>query len=222
MLDRLKKFVETFKEASTFDASVFNDPVAEQTSWGPAKRGGANFKTHKLVEKDTHRLEFVPTIGATLFCAIFAIAGAGLIFFGLFAGIGEGQENPFWGTVFIYLAALIFLGVGTGLYYFKALPRVFDKWASLYWKGHKKPVNIYDRGKGKEFARFSEIHAIQIVSERISSDKGSYFSYELNLVLKNGNRFNVIDHGKKSAILADAQKLSSFLNKPIWDASDMR
>jgi hypothetical protein len=221
MLQKLKTFVEKLKDVSEFDPSVFNDPVAGQTSWKPAKNGGTNFQTHKLVEKDHHRMEFVPTLGATLFCGIFALVGAAVIFLEFFVGIADPQDDPFWGSVFAYMFGLIFLGVGVGIYYFKALPRVFDKWAGLYWKGHKKPANIYDRSSGGEFARFTEIHAIQILSERVRSDKSSYTSYELNLVLGNGERLNVIDHGKKSAILADAQKLSAFLGKPVWDASGM-
>ena len=39
------------------------------------------------------------------------------------------------------------------------------------------------------------------------------------MVLKDGTRFNVVDHGNHSQILIDAEDLSAFLGKPIWDVS---
>ena len=56
------------------------------------------------------------------------------------------------------------------------------------------------------------------VRQACSGDKSRYYSYELNLVLEDGSRLNVIDHGNVEAIRADAQKLAAFLGKPLWDA----
>jgi len=39
------------------------------------------------------------------------------------------------------------------------------------------------------------------------------------LVLKNGQRVNVVDHGKQPQILIDADILSQLMNKPVWDVS---
>jgi hypothetical protein len=220
MFEKLKGFVEKFTESRTFDPSVFNDPIAMQTSWTPLKRGGANFKTHSLKEIDQHKLLFVPSTGAKLFCGLFVAMGSAFIFLELFVGVSDPDTDPFWGRVMVILFSLLFVGVGAGLYYFKAVPRKFDKWAGLYWKGYKKPVNMYDRSSGAEFARLGEIHAIQIVEEHISSNNGSYRSYELNLVLNNGDRLNVIDHGSMKAVKNDAQTLSRFLNKPVWDSTE--
>ncbi len=41
----------------------------------------------------------------------------------------------------------------------------------------------------------------------------------VGLVLKNGKRLNVVDHGKRSLLVRDARKLASFLNVPVWDAT---
>jgi len=48
--------------------------------------------------------------------------------------------------------------------------------------------------------------------------KGKKNPNEINLVLKDGQRINVIDHGEKPIILKEAEKLSQFLNLPIWNA----
>ncbi len=60
-----------------------------------------------------------------------------------------------------------------------------------------------------------------MISERISGDKSTYYSYEINLVLKDGSRINAVDHGKKSKVQEDAKTLAEFLDKPLWDASEM-
>jgi hypothetical protein len=76
----------------------------------------------------------------------------------------------------------------------------------------------------KEHCRLSDIHAIQLLQEYVSTSSSSgsssrYYSYELNLVLKDGNRLNVVDHGKLSLIRTDAEQLGQFLNVPVWDAT---
>ena len=42
-------------------------------------------------------------------------------------------------------------------------------------------------------------------------------SYELNLVLQDGERLNVVDHGSFDVLREDAAKLGEFLGVPVWD-----
>lgn len=220
MINKIKTFVKNIsRNHEPFDASRFNDSVALQTEWNPAKSGGSNFRTHKLVSSDHHRMEFKPTLGTKLFSLIFVIVGIGVIVIYHIVGMENSDMDPFWEMVFIHVFGLLFFGAGAGMYYYMATPRVFDKYASMYWKGHKKPDYIYNIESSKNAVRFSDIHAIQLLAEYIRSDKSSYHSYELNLVLKNGERLNVVDHGSRSKLLEDARLLSEFLNKPIWDAT---
>lgn len=74
------------------------------------------------------------------------------------------------------------------------------------------------KGGGTNFKthKLKKVHALQLISEYVRGDKSSYYSYELNLVLKDGERINVIDHGDRSAIQRDAQALAGFLGKPLW------
>ena len=65
--------------------------------------------------------------------------------------------------------------------------------------------------------------AVQIVAEVVSQTDQynrtrSYTSYELNLVLRDGRRLNVIDHAHYPCLLADAEALAAFLRVPVWDA----
>ena len=59
------------------------------------------------------------------------------------------------------------------------------------------------RGKGGE--RFDPF---------ISGSKSSYYSYELNLVLHDGSRINVVDQGNLKRLRSDANTLSQFLESP--------
>jgi hypothetical protein len=43
--------------------------------------------------------------------------------------------------------------------------------------------------------------------------------YELNPVLNDGSRINVVDHGNLERLRGDAITLSQFLDKPVWDAT---
>ena len=62
-----------------FDPARFGDPLALQTEWTPAKRGGTNFRTHKLASIGPNRIEFRPTIGAILFYLLFFFMGLGVL-----------------------------------------------------------------------------------------------------------------------------------------------
>lgn len=216
MLEKLKRWVKQAVETEPFDASRFNDPLAETVEWAPHKRGGSSFHTHRLAAVDSHRLEFRPTLGAKLFAGIFIAAGIGFPLFFYFAGFGS--EESGWAVLFVWLFGLIFAGVGGGIYYMMNKPRVFDKLTGMYWRGHKKPDYIYKPEGARHAAMLGRIHAIQLLREYVKSDKTSYYSYELNLVLNDGRRINVIDHGKKSEIVNDARTLGEFLGVPVWNA----
>ena len=66
---------------------------------------------------------------------------------------------------------------------------------------------------------FDEIHALQIVSKSCALRAYAYVSSELNLILKDGARHNIIDHQHHKSIRSDAQQLSTALRIPIWDVS---
>ncbi len=95
------------------------------------------------------------------------------------------------------------------------MPRVFDKQLGLYYRSYKMDLHI-SKKDSKNQILLKSIVAIQIIGEHVSSDDGSYKSFELNLVLDDSTRKNVIDHGSLKTIIDDAHVLSEFLNVPIW------
>jgi len=93
---------------------------------------------------------------------------------------------------------------------------VFDKNKGTFWKDRKKSHEIFDTSKIKAYTPFKDIYALQIVSKYCTGRDASFYSYELNLVLNNKKRINIVDHGKQKKLLAEAKVLASFLQKPLW------
>jgi hypothetical protein len=205
------------KTPAPFDPSRFNDPLALRTEWTPAKRGGTNIRTHRLILTGPTRAEFRPAIGALLFYVLFLCIGLGV-----FAAIaaswlsGTGSFNP--GMVMPLIICLVFVAIGAYMLYAGTAPIVFEKGRGVFWKGRKGPDQAIDSRNISDRVRIDQVHAIQLISEYISG-KSSYYSYELNLVLEDGKRVNVIDHGNLKKIREDAAKLAVFLGKPLWDAT---
>lgn len=59
---------------------------------------------------------------------------------------------------------------------------------------------------GKNIIPLNQIHALQIISEWVPG-KSSYTSYELNIVLKDATRINIVDHNNIKQIRLDAEKI---------------
>jgi len=186
-----------------------DDAVAAKTSWEPLVSGGSNFRTRALVTASPDRVEFPATMGAKVFAGIFATIGLVVLGFAVTTG-------P-W---FLLLFGGVFFAVGLVLLRTGTSPVVFDRRQGAFWRGREAPNEVINRAEIKHYARLDDIHALQLLAEYIRSDDNSYYSYELNLVLRNGDRLNVMDHGDYEALRRDASTLGTFLDRPVWDAVD--
>lgn len=220
MLNKIKRVLKKLSSwEPSFDPSKFGDEVAMKTEWSPLKGGGSNFQTHKLVEINYNRFEFKSTLGAKIFSLIFLTVGIAMpVIFGM--NMIQTRADLFTSDfLFILLFGLIFTAVGGWMFYSFAKPVIFDKTMGLYWKGWKSPERYLVKTEEKNSIRISKIHAIQIIPELVRSDNKSYVSYELNLVLRDGSRMNVVDHGNPLKLRDDSEKLAEFLDVPVWDVS---
>jgi hypothetical protein len=202
-----------------FDPSVFDDPLALETEWVPVASGGASFRTHRLIQPSANRVEFAPTLGAKAFYLLFLFSGSGVLLFQLnrirIAQTGfSGQD-----TLVPILVGTVFTVVGACLYWFGTTPRVFDQALAAFWRGRRTPTPLEFVERSDSSAPLSSIHALQLLSEFVSGSKNAYYSYELNLILDDGSRINVVDHGNLERLRGDASALSRFLDKPVWDAT---
>jgi hypothetical protein len=208
-------------EPVAFDPSVFGDDLARRTDWGPASGGGASFGTHRLVGVDPHRMEFKATPGAIAFYALFLVIGLAVLngfSYALASGSLQWEGRGLMRLLPIALGAT-FAIVGGGMLYTGAAPIVFDRRRGEYWKGRVSPSDVADPRSLENRAELDRVRALQIISEYCRSKDSSYYSYELNLVLEDGTRLPVVDHGDRDRLQADTATLSEFLGKPIWDAT---
>ena len=196
-----------------FDPSVLQDPLALKTAWTPLAGGGSNFKTAELHAVNEQRMEFRASLGMKLMAAVFLIMG--LVLAAVFI-----SKQPQTLKDYIPVAmGVIFATIGAGMLYSAITPTVFDLSHGYFCRSRKKPELMIDPSKLKTYAPLNRVHALQIIKEYIKTKKSAYYSYELNLVLDDGSRVHVIDHGNHLALLTDAQTLSQFLKKPMWNAS---
>ncbi len=219
MFEKLKEKLRMLTTIpAPFDPAKFGDPLASQIEWTPARRGGTNFRTHKLKTVGPSRVEFHASIGAILFSLLFFFLGLG-VSVALTASWLKGAEAAFEpGLLVPLLLGLIFMAIGGYLFFSGTTPIVFEKGRGVFWKGRKGPDDAIDSRNTGVFGRIDDVYALQLIAEYVSG-KNSYYSYELNLVLKDGKRINVVDHGNLDRIREDARTLSLFLGKPLWDAT---
>lgn len=175
----------------------------------PLVGGGSNFGTHTL-KINNNVYQFKLSIGSYLFSFVFTGMGMLFVYIGFFSDGGIGFIPSFVG--------LIFTGVGIFIFYqFYSSVATFDIYKNIFYKGSKAQSNP----NGTQIW-FDDIVSLQIVSELITSrskegNVSTYESYELNLVLRDNSRINVVDHGNYKQLQKDALLVSRAINKPLND-----
>ncbi|MCW8869511.1 MAG: hypothetical protein OQK49_02305 [Proteobacteria bacterium] len=215
--DNLKQKIEQAKAAQLSQTEAvahdrFNDEFSYQVDWSPLKPGGSNFGTHYLVapESGGRTIMFKATKGGMAFGLIFLIIGLAILTFMSWRIVtGQGFELLLVGV----LIGLPFAAVGFFLLRWMTKPRVFDLISRDYYAGFKKP----DRQHRDQCTDLNRVKALQLITERVKGSKSRYNSYELNLILDDGSRVAVVDHGNYEQILIDAEQLAKALHVPLWD-----
>lgn len=220
-MDLSKGFSNEVIEARENTSDKTDDSIKYRVSVSPLKPGGASFKTNVLIKKSGSKYLYKPSIGSALFCFIFLAVGLSILFYGMFPLFKNNFDltEVNW---MLLVAGLIFGGAGATMFYTIYKPRVFDKQLGYYYKSYKTKIHRRDLAISKAYIPLKSIKAIQLIGEHIKSDDSSYNSFELNLVLDDASRKNVVDHGNLKSIIADAEILSDFLNIPIWHAGSLK
>ena len=203
-----------------FDPGLFDDPLAMRVDWTPMARGGANMRTHQGGLVGGQLYQFSPTLIARIFPMIFVVGGlvcGALILRSGAEALTEQLHNPGW----LAMLPIPPVFVGVGLFMARSMMRSahFDRQAGWYWRGGGRPRA--SDPTGGERCRLSEIHALQLVPESVRSNEGGHYtSWELNLVLEDGSRRNVVDHAGYDSLAREAAELAEFLDVPLWNKND--
>lgn len=140
--DKFRSFIERFRSGSSrFDPAQFDDPVAAMTKWHPLKSGGANFRTHKLVQVSLDRVQFKLSLGAILFCGIFLVAGLAIMFGFPINNMVKG--NDVWQgykTILVFLFGSVFALAGGGFCIIFHLRRYSINGSGISGKDEKAPI----------------------------------------------------------------------------------
>ncbi|MBI9060850.1 MAG: hypothetical protein JEZ14_02600 [Marinilabiliaceae bacterium] len=219
MFDKLMEKIENlFLDEPAVNIFSFGDPVAEKVEWTPLKNSGSSFRTQQVKAYGYNRIEIVPTIEVKLLGLLYIVADLAFVFWLLYSKHPDFQfMDDYKSGIFtlVFIASAI-MGIVLYVKFFKR--QNFDKQSGYYWVGKKGPRQTYDFKEDERFIELRTIHAIQLVKHLVKSDGSTFYSYELNLVLNNLKRVNVMNHGKLNKLREDAEALSKFLNVPVWDA----
>ena len=170
------------------------EKLRDEVDTSPLIPGGSGFRTHKLDFSNPDRIRVAVSPAGILFPMVFILMGGGVLLLGIFS-----REWPFtaFGAVF-FLIGMIVLAV------MLRRQAVFNLYSGTFVRN----------GKTVPTAR---IAALQALNETCQGKNTTYISRELNLVLDDGTRVNVFDHGNLEKFKEDAGRLAKILKVPIWD-----
>lgn len=177
----------------------------------PLQSTGASFVTHRLRPVNRFKLSFAPTMLSYLFAGTFLFLGTVATIAFIVGGIKTAQPAAFL-TIPV---GLVFIWVGKWLLKCLTLKRSVD----LQNNTIEIPVKSFSLNYATTVIDFSEIAALQIIPKNIFDSDGSYQSYELNIVLRSGERRNVVDHAGGDQLVKEAQKLASFIGCPVLESN---
>ncbi len=195
------------------------DPVAQKIEWTPLKKWWVPYRNYILQEKDLWKLIFEPSFIKKIAPMMLIILW--LIYFPYndiyFSFIINKNINILiekGNYITILLSVFLILIWLYKLYNLKLL--VFDKQLGYYYKKNIKDFWFMNHMNDENSVFLKNVYAIQIIDEFINN-KNPFYSYELNLVMKDYTRINVIDHGDLINLKKDAKQLSEYLHVPLWD-----
>ena len=194
-----------------------NDPIAAKTSWSPINSVASTFRTHKLIPINSERLEFHSTFAGKFLDGMFLTLGfflMGLMVVSIFKADSLAATVNFLLPLFM---GLIFMLLGGAMLYRRLTPIIFDSATGFFWKGRQAPNSFTAQSNTNHVCRLDRIHALQLLSQSRRNRKTRYHSYQLNLILKDGRRINVINHNRSWYVRSDAAMLAAFLRIRVWD-----
>lgn len=200
-----------------------NDEVINKTEWSPLlHHGGQSNKSHNLVKVNDERIAFKRSTSSLIiyiFLTVIGLLTLTVSMFGHLLGMSS-TGNPLYGIG----VGLIFTGAGVVLLLKGGAQINMDCRLNAMWKGKIDPDAVINKKSIDGYTSLKELHAVQVIQELFQDDvdddghRGqSFYSYEINLVMHDGKRVNVLDHGNKKAIDEQAKMIATLFDVPLWD-----
>ncbi len=212
MEDIQKKALEKQERFNNYISSI-DEEIVKNSSFIPLKRGWTNIKSHDLIiENNWNYLFKVKWFFPEVFLGIFFTPIITIIII-LYSKNFE-VNNMFWEFLWLIIFSIIFSWLAWLIFYSLHRSYIFDFQNGYFYdtKYAKKLFELIQNEKYKDkIISINEIHALQIISERVHGKNTSYTSYELNMILKNSSRVNIIDHWNLEEIRKNASELANKL-----------
>lgn len=192
--------------------SATPDPP-EELDWSPLNPGGWAFRTHALRQPTPERCELclLPELARVIRMFTFAAP-----VFGLLVMIFQASGELLWTLLEGLVTTALVLGVALWLRRRLANARVFDRKRGLYWD--TREGGSLEQAPDSSIP-LSEIRGLQLLSELVRGES-KFVAEELNLVLADGRRVNLVDYEGAAELRADARALAQWLEVPLWIEAD--
>ncbi|MBR5078448.1 MAG: DUF3592 domain-containing protein [Victivallales bacterium] len=171
---------------------------------GPLVPGGSSFQISKLVFRQDS-IAVRKTWKFYLFISFFTV-----VFLAITISFIFDNDTPWFFIAFITVGEVYLLGLFIHNFTQRSYP-LFDMVDGMFY-----PKGFTRDGSG---ISLKQLDYLQIITERCHEKNNSYDSYELNIVLKDGSRYNIMDHGARKLFMADAKLLSQRLAIPLIDTT---
>jgi len=189
--------------------------LKHKLDWELLTKATANFTTHILYINAKNELRSKRTLFCILFLFLFFSVGSWLLLFVTLddpfyrSGQAMFSDEGFWGDMLSLGLSIAFIfGGASGLLYNKEVTVKPNS-------GSIDIVDVHFFNEKKRVVFLVEVKILQLIKHFNESDDDSYYSYELNLVLNDLSRINIIAHGGEKRAIKDAKLLSEFINKQI-------
>jgi len=236
LIEKIKKMIEESKKnklewQQKYNEMInsINDEIVKKTSFFPLKLWWADWKTHSLII-DTYWNYIIK--GDKWFPILF-ICMSSLPFVIIITYIIYNYNNlilsnynslilsnlktyivliPIFLIIFNFVFIIIFYNI------FKSKIFDFQNWYFYDLRYQNKLYSLLNNEKYKnKIIPINQIHAIQIIKEKVTAKNRSYYSYEFNLILKDSSRINVMDHWNIEKLRSDVEQIANRLWLKVWD-----
>ena len=208
LLKRFENYAEERRQyhAKLKDLNRFNDDFAKSVSWTPVvkSRIRSSFCTKRLVISGDNKASFRPSVQFLFFNLLFM--GVPCLILLKVSVPGSFVFNDKW-LLIPFMSLFLLIGIPYLLWGLRPIYFDLDKRQFIKYSSH-----------GYEKISMDDIHALQMIDDGQYQDE-TY--YELNLVLKNQNRLNIVCHNREEAIRKQAKQLSEILSVPFWDMTSV-
>lgn len=228
----MTKFFSTFTKAlqqqakKVFHAShlnrrqalidAFDDDIARQTQWRPLFRNTNRLLT-RIEKISITRIELRATKQTLIAAITVSLIGLLILLLGFHQWINLGEKPPSHGAH----SGLFFVGIAltaVGYYFKQRASKImyFDHGTATFGRQLFSIFTSPNKQAYKEYL-LGNVHALQLlVIDSAQRGRAQSPLLQLNLVLSDASRQNIVSSHNKDEVKAIADELKVFLNLPLW------